>query len=463
MKNPNGQLHRQVNKYSYCSVAELSQVFGKQITLPHNFGQAGRKRLFSPERTFWLFLSQIFAEDSSCREALRKFLAWLAVEKDQIASCNTAGYVKARKRLEVNEIENISHQVAQKCEKEINKKNLWYERQVKVVDGSAVSMPDTPENQQRWPQSKNQKSGCGFPVMRIVAVCSLMTGSILALAKDSLYIHERTLFRCLWKCFRPKDVLLADRGFCGYADFFLLLKKGVDCVMRNHQRRTVQLKPIKKLGKNDRLILWYKSGGCLKWLDKQDWLDIPNSMVIREITFNIETSGFRTDKIVLVTTLLDPKEFPASAFIELYRRRWNIELYLRDIKITMGMDILTCKTPMMVEKELWMHVIAYNLIRTIMLEAANTYDLSIDRISLKGTISTVRQWAPTLAQTGQNNENQFTLYERMIYYLAKDQIPHRPNRVEPRALKRRKKNYQLLNKQRSIFKEILHRNKYTKA
>jgi hypothetical protein len=233
--------------------------------------------------------------------------------------------------------------------------------------------------------------------------------------------------------------------------------------MRNHQRRTVQLKPIKKLGKNDRLILWYKTGGCLKWLDKQEWLAIPNSMILREITFNVEASGFRTEKIVLVTTLLDPKEFPSSTFADLYRRRWNIELYLRDIKITMGMDILSCKTPKMIEKELWMHVVAYNLIRTIMLEAANTYDISIDRISLKGTISTVRQWAPTLAQTGQNNKNQFALYKLMLYYLAKDQIPHRPNRVEPRALKRRKKNYQLLNKYRSIFKEILHRNKYTKA
>ena len=198
----------------------------------------------------------MLAADGSCREVLQKFLAWLALEEEEIASCNTAGYVKARKRLKVDEIENISRQVAQKCEAETEEKNWWYGRRVKVVDGSAVSMPDTPENQQSWPQPKTQKPGCGFPVMRIVAVCSLVTGAMLALAKDSLAVHERTLFRNLWKFFNPKDVLLADRGFCGYADFFFLLKKGVNCVMRNHQRRTVNLKPIKKLGKNDRLILW---------------------------------------------------------------------------------------------------------------------------------------------------------------------------------------------------------------
>ncbi len=217
----------------------------------------------------------MLAADGSCREVLQKFLAWLALEEEEIASCNTAGYVKARKRLKVDEIENISRQVAQKCEAETEEKNWWYGRRVKVVDGSAVSMPDTPENQQSWPQPKKQKPGCGFPVMRIVAVCSLVTGAMLALAKDSLAVHERTLFRNLWKFFNPKDVLLADRGFCGYADFFFLLKKGVNCVMRNHQRRTVNLKPIKKLGKNDRLILWYKTGVCLKWLDAYSSPDLP--------------------------------------------------------------------------------------------------------------------------------------------------------------------------------------------
>jgi hypothetical protein len=460
MRKKNGRLKKGVSEFSQSTIAEISEVFGKWIELPDNLRKTERKRLFTPSRTFWLFLSQALSADGSCREVLRKFLAWLAITQEQIASCNTAGYVKARKRLSAHVIKKASCQVAQKCEEEIVERTLWHGRRVKIVDGSAISMPDTPCNQKLWPQTKRQNPGCGFPVMRIVCVFSLMTGTMLALAKASLFVHERTLFRMLWNCLKSKDVLLADRGFCGYADFFFLQKKGIDCVMRNNQRRTVSLKLIRKLGKHDRLILWYKTGVCPKWLDQQTWSNMPDSIMIREITFHVKESGFRTDRIVIATTLLDHKLFPSSAFIELYRRRWNVELYLRDIKITMGMDVLSCKTPHMVEKELWMHVLAYNLIRAVMLEAANTYYLSIDQVSLKGTISTIRQWAPMLARAHISKKKYRFLYDRMLYYLARDVIVYRPDRVEPRALKRRKKNYQLLNKNRNIFKEIMHRNKY---
>lgn len=419
---------------------------------------------FPPSRTFWLFLSQVLAVDGSCRETLRRFLAWLALEKKARASAKTAGYCKARKRLRIKDIEGVHKSVAASVQHAQGGAGLWCGRRVKVVDGSSVSMPDTPENQETYPQPKTQKPGCGFPVMRIVGVFSLATGVLLDVAKSALSVDERTLFRTLWDVFEPGDVALADCGFCSFADFFYLKQRGVDPVMRNHQRRKKGVTQLKRLGKNDRLVAWHKTPVHLrpKWVGKPQWLAMTDRLTVRELTVRVNVPGFRTKTVVIVTTLLDDKAFPARAFAQLYRRRWAVELYLRHIKTTMGMDILRCKTPDMVEKELWMHVIAYNLVRAIMLEAATTYAVRLERLSFKGTIATLRQWAPTLAQAQSDPQQSAPLYRLMLYYIAADPVPHRPDRIEPRAKKRRPKNYPLLTKPRRIFKEILHRNRYRK-
>ncbi len=429
---------------------------------PKISGTHSAKGSFPPSTTFWIFLSQVFSQDASCREVLREFLAWIAVEKGKVASPNTAGYCKARARLEIKNIEDVNRQVLRETQAKESDENLWHGRRVKVVDGSGISMPDTPDNQQAWPQPAGAKPGCSFPVMRIVAVFSLVTGSLIALANDCLRVHERTLFHRLWDEFEPGDVVLADRGFCSFADFYLLLEKGVDCVMRNNQRRTVGITLIKKLYKNDRIIEWHKMRDCPKWIQQDQWDAIPNRMTVREITVQVDAPGFRTKRIVIVTTLLDTKTYTASDFADLYMRRWRAELYLRDIKTTMGMDILRCKSPEMVEKEMWMHIVAYNMVRALMQEAAKTHNVLCDRISFKGTISTVRTWANSLALGCLPKTKHRALYELMILYIAKDPISNRPNRSEPRARKRRPKNYQLLNKPRYLFKEIKHRNKYEK-
>lgn len=418
---------------------------------------------FPPTRTFWLFLFQVIGADISCREALRKFLAWLASEEGKIASFNTAAYCKARARLRTSDIEAINRMVAHKiiaCETD---DDLWQGRPVKVIDGSSVSMPDTPENQAAWPQPAGSKKGCGFPVMRIVAIFSLASGALISLSKGALSVHERTLFHHLWLLLKPGDVALADRGFCSFADFYMLAKRGVDSVMRRHQRRSVGVTFIKNLGHSDRLVEWHKTDVQPEWLTNNQWNSMPDRMIVREITLNVKTSGFRSKTIIIATTLTDPKAFPKQSFAILYLKRWMVELYLRDIKISMGMDILKCKTPQMIEKELWMHVIAYNLIRAIMQEAANTHRLSCECLSFKGTVSTVRQWAPVLSQPGLHENQRLELYKFMLYYIAYDTVPYRPCRTEPRAKKRRPKNYQLLNKPRKLFREIAHRNKYRKA
>ena len=396
----------------------------------------------------------------SCRETLQSFLAWLAGEKGMTASTSTAAYCKARARLKRQDIEKANRQITKLMEKRYAGEQLWFGRQVKIMDGSSVSMPDTPENQKAYPQPPGQKEGCGFPIMRIAVLFSLATGAMIALTKDHWRVHERPLFRRLWKHLNPSDVLLADRGACSYADIFLLSQQGIDCVMRNHPARSKGVTQIKRFDKTDRLVFWHKTNQWLPWLTEEQWIAIPDRLAIREITVQAACKGFRTQRLILVTTLLDPRLFPKKAFAELYLKRWRAELYLRDIKTTMGMDVLRCKSPQMVEKELWMHVVAYNLVRALILESAHICCVPFDRISFKGTLSTLRQWAPSLAHLSVRKQKRLRLYRIMLLYIAGDIVPYRPGRREPRAIKRRPKPYQYLTKPRHLFKELPHRDKY---
>ena len=228
--------------------------------------------------------------------------------------------------------------------------------------------------------------------------------------------------------------------------------------MPNHQRRKKGLDQVKRLGKGDRLVLWHK-GPCPRWLARDEWHDVPDRLLVREITTHVNVPGFRTEKLVTITTLLDAREFPKEAIEDLYRKRWNCELYLKDIKIALNMDVLRCQTPDMVEKELWMHLIAYNLIRILMGQAARAHQVEVERISFKGTVATVRQWAPLLAAAPLSTEERERAIDKMLYSIARDPVPFRPDRAEPRARKRRPKNYQLLNRPRREFVETPHRGK----
>jgi len=278
----------------------------------------------------------------------------------------------------------------------------------------------------------------------------------------SLLDDERSLWRRQWMHLQAQDILLADRGFSSFADYWLLTQLGVDCVMRLQQKRAACSRLVKQLGKNDRLVEWVKNGVCPKWMTDEQWQALPETILVREITYDVPIADFRTKSIIVATTLLDPVAYPTAEFAQLFRRRWQVELYLRDIKTSLRMDVLRCKSPKMIEKELLMHVIAYNLIRGLMLEAAEVHAVSPDQLSFKGALTFVRTWAPMIAsQSDPGNIDR--LQKSLLHYIARMRVGQRPNRNEPRARKRRPKNYQLLGAPRHEFKEIKHRNKSKKV
>ena len=461
MIRPGHRLKMVVQNHARSSFDELVGLFGEWLCFEGLFDEA-RQRTFTAETTFWMFLSQVFSADGACREVLRKYQAWRALKGKKDISSQTGGYCQARARMPLHDVQAVHQRLAQRITEEFPSQ-LWQGRSVTVVDGSSVSMPDTPENQQRYPQPTSQEQGCGFPVMRIVVYFALSSGIILDVAKSALNVGETALSRTLWDMLKSGEVLLTDRGFCSYADVYYLSVRNVDCVMRNHQRRSRGVNRVKQLSPTDRLVHWVKSKACPRWLSKQQWDTMPDTLLLREIRITVTTPGFRTQNITVVTTLLDHRQFPEEAFAELYRRRWLAELFLRDIKIAMNMDVLRCKTPDMVDKELYMHLIAYNLVRALMLQAATKKQVSPLQLSFKGTVATVRQWAPLMVSTSLSECLYKHMFDAMLNAIVRDPVPERPDRAEPRARKRRPKNYQLLTKPRREFRECPHRSKYVKA
>lgn len=442
-------------------LCQLPVLFGKWLDLDDPPVGSFYERVFTPPRLFWLFLAQVLSSDRSCREAVQMAQAWIAVEQGDLVCTSTSAYCQGRQRLPTDWLSKLSNGILEQLASTLAGQYTWFGFRVKVVDGTTVSLADTPANQKPYRQSSRQKPGCGFPLMRLACSFCLGSGALLAWVYGGLRDSERTLWHRLWNGFSVGDLVITDRGFCGYADIWSLSQRGVHSVMRANGRRSAGVREVRRLGKKDRLVEWTRSIRP-KWMDKATWQSVPQTMILREINYTVAIPGLRTKSVTVVTTLLDEHEYPAEAFAELYRRRWMVELFLRDIKISMGMDHLRCKSPAMADKELLMHIIAYNLIRALMLDAAQNYPIDPTSLSFKGAVGLIRQWAPLLAALSSKQKRQ-DMEKMLLYYIAHTVVTRRPNRSEPRALKRRPKNYQLLNKPRQQFNEIPHRTRYKKA
>jgi hypothetical protein len=411
-----------------------------------------RDCLFTPWVTLWAFLAQVLDADRSCRKAVSRVISYCAVIGLPIPSALTGGYCRARKRLAEDLVYRLMRGSGLSLQEKATGDFLWCGRFVKTVDGSSVSMPDTPENQKEYPQHSNQAQGCGFPVARIVVLFSLATGAVMDLVFGSLHVAENILFRQLWSQLAPRDVLLGDRGFFSYANIASLLRKDVDTVLRLAKSGRVKFQKIKQLGPNDQLIIWKRPLSCPRGMSKAEFKGLPEYLTLRLVHFRLDVPGFRSKEIFLFTTLVNPVVYPLVKLAELYRLRWQCELNLRDLKTSMQMEIVGGKAPEMVRKEVYTHILAYNLIRSLMWNAAIAYNLPPLRLSLKGAIQHLSVFAPIISTAPPTVAH--SLYSHLLRAMA-ETLPNRPNRIEPRRKKRRPKSYGWLQQPRDLLKEQL--------
>jgi len=448
------------------SISHYQELFGKlvpqELLAPQERGANSRQRFFSCSVTFWSFLGQVLEPGSSCRDALRRINAWWQwhFPNQALPSLDTSAYCQARARLSESTLQGLCSHLAQQLEQQVVEDQLWLGRTVKIIDGTSVSMPDTAANQQQWPQSSTQKPGCGFPLLKLLGVFSLQSGALLDLTIANQRHHDAQLARQLWPRLQAGDILLADRGFCSFGDLAQLQEGGIDVVMRLHQARKTDFRRGKHLGPNDRLVLWTKPLPSTSRWTKEQLKTLPDTLQLRLVRYRTQIPGCRSQQIILVTTLLDAHRFNAAQLAGLYFQRWGVELHFRQIKILLGMDVLRCMSPAMVRKELLMHLVAYNLIRALMQRASLIYHVPLGRLSFKGTLDGLHHFADAVHAAHAKPTRQRQLFDALLLTIAADQIPLRPNRTEPRAKKRRPKNYHLLTKPRHSMVLSQHRSRH---
>ncbi len=445
---------------------QIGEIFGCFIPgdylKPESSGSMSRRTFYSKENTFWAFLGQVLDADGGCKEVVRKLQSYASLKGTKLPSSSTASYCTARKKLDEQTLTDIFQYTAERSDSS-TKSGLLMDRRVIVVDGTGLSMPDTPGNQEVWPQSAAQKPGCGFPSARVCACFSLESGAMLSYAVGNKKNNELPLFRQQLDTFRPDDIFLGDKGFCSYFDMVKLKELGVDSALTLARRKPASKSNcLKQIGENDLLIKWDRPKYNPGLSYSRETLDqLPLELELRQIRVVVNQPGYRTKGFFIVTTLLDPIKYPSEEIAELYLKRWDVELFFRDIKTTMGMDILRCQTPEMISKEILMNFIAYNCVRRLMYEAAERVDVAVRLVSFKGSLQAIRNWEPQLNHDKLSNTERIKMLDDLYGTVTGLPLQQRPGRREPRCLKRRQKNYQLLTKPRHEMQEMEHRSRYS--
>ena len=416
-----------------------------------------RDRVFNPVTTIWGFLSQVLSEDHSCRDAVSRIIAHRAANGLPICSPNTGSYCTARSRLPTSVLRTLATRTAEELQKSSADEWKWIGRNVFIVDGSHVSMPDTDANQAVYPQPSTQQPGLGFPLARITVALSLATGAChdLAIAPyQGKGTGEKTLFRRIYDTLNPGDVVLADALFDDYFIVCELCRRGIDIVARaQHERvgtRIAQSKP------DDDIIVWQRPNKP-RGMTGEQYRSYPKQLVMRQVTVDACDKNNRVSKFKVITTILDAS-IDGKQIGGLYGRRWEGEVDIRSIKSTMQMDILRCKTPEMVHKEIWTHLLAYNLLRTVMAVAANENDIEPRNVSFKGAKQALTAFAPKIEAAAP--EDREPLIDAMLATIAYHRVGDRPGRWEPRARKRRPKPGARLTQPRDTAKLPHNRSKW---
>ena len=400
-------------------------------------GGGWREDIFTPVLTLWAFLTQVICPIGCCRLAVARVMAWLVTHGLEPCGPGTGGYCKARARLPEGVLSQLARQTGRTLHDQTPDEWLWKGRRVQIADGTTVSMPDTPDNQKHYPHPGTQADGVGFPQIRLVALFSLACGAILDVAlgpSRGKQSGENALLRQIAGGVEPGSVVVADRYFGGWFDVALWKERGVEVVTRIHQGRATDFRRGRRLGSEDHVVTWPKKQRP-EWMDRQTYLRLPRELAIRELRVRVPQRGFRTRVLVIATTLTDPS-IRAEELAELYRARWQAELDLRSVKVTLGMDVLRCQSPEMVRKELWAHLLAYNLIRTAMAQVALSSNREPRELSVAGTVQALSAFAEVL--------DTVSGYESFVRVVLAYRVGNRPDRFEPRALKRRPKPYRPL-------------------
>jgi len=416
-----------------------------------------RNAVYTAPLTLWGFLSQGVHKDKTCLAAALRIAVLLVVLSRTPGDTDSGSYCRARAKLPQVLLRRLAVQVGRRLERQVPDSWLWQGRHAMLVDGFTVLLPDTPENQQQWPQHPRQKPGLGFPILRVVIIISLIT----ACAQDLAYgpyagkeTGETALFRTLLRTLVAGDVLVFDRYFASYFMVALALRCGVDVVSRLNKRRNCDFRRGKRLGPNDHVVEWPRPVRP-EWMTPEEYDGFPKTLAIRELRVYVSQPGFRVESLVVVTTLLDNNTYDYEDIADLYGERWQVELDIRSLKMSLQMEYLRCMTPFMIEKEIWANVLSYNLLRKVAAQAARLHGLHPRQISFEATRKAVESSWNTLSEA--SREKQWLLGRFLLKELSKKRVGNRPGRTEPRAVKRRPKQQRLLTKpRREAQADLLH-------
>ena len=412
-----------------------------------------RERQFPPTETLSMFLAQAMSEDRSCQKAVNDAAIKRVVGGLSPCSTATGGYCQARQRLPLEMVSTLVCHTGELMNSQVPDQWRWHGKRVHLIDGTTVTMPDTQANQVVYPQQAGQKPGLGFPISRIVGVICLSSGALLnaSLGRCSgKGSSEQCLLRTMLDTFKTGDLVLGDAYFATYFLLASLLDKGVDAVFEQlgARKRVTDFRQGKSLGPKDHLVQWYKPKIKPGWMEQEDYDKAPQSLTIRELKIKNK---------ILITTLLSSKAFPKHELKMLYKKRWHVEVDLRHIKTTLGMETLSCKTPEMVEKEMWVYFLAYNLIRLLMAQSALLSNILPRQLSFKHTVQLWLAWSQHTQAVGALTD------QGMLFVLiAQKMVGNRPGRLEPRAVKRRPKPFSLLMENREQAQDKIRKHGHPK-
>lgn len=412
--------------------------------------QNSRDRVYTRWRTFWCVLWQALQPEASGREVVRQLQALFALQEGPCLSPADSAYFQARGRLPLDQCAAALAATARAADQRAGSSEVTLQgRPVKVVDGSTLTLPDTPKNRAAYPAVQSKPPN--FPLLRIVVLFSLASGAVLSLAQGNLRQSELALFATLLPQLARGDILLGDRLFGCYVVLALLRVLGVDFVGRT-TRRLDGRRRTQRLGKNDWLFTWKKPAQASPWLKLAQWVGLPAELQVRAVRGQVRCKGFRVREITVVTTLLDPQLYPPEAILRAYLRRWRLEMCLDDLKTTLHLEMLRGRSPETVQLEVYARLIAHNLVRWTMACAVRTHAVELERLSFKGTLDAVRHFSAAISRA-RSQAKRKELWAELLRTLATDLVPERPGRREPRAVKRKKNKYRRLNRPRRLFRD----------